>query len=327
MECSVYGVDLNRIGAVSTWVSMLWQEEYNTMGMFQLEMQQRDGLLELFQPGRYCGIPESDTLMVLNSVQARRGSIVVSGCPATQILAERISTETISEENAEEALRRLVANMEPWPCVSLGRAAGLPDIFPAQKSDASILGYCEKVTQQGEIGFRLRHDKKAKLLLFECYKPPENPNARYSPDYGNVGDVDYSISHSALKNVAVVAGAGEGDARVIVYAGRTDLTGADRREMYVDARNIQPEDGETDMDYRARLVRYGEEKLIGQTEILNLKFSIDDDRAKLGDIIFCRFPALGLQAKVRIIGITRKSQKNTTKLTATVGTPIIIRRF
>lgn len=327
MECNVYGINLNRIGSIFTWVSMLWTEGYNTLGTFQLELQQTPGALELFQPDRYCGIPESETLMLIKAVQVRNGSVIITGSPATCVLSDRVSTTVISNELAELALRGLVQSMDPWPCVELGKLQGLTDVFLPQKSDATILAYCEQIAQACDMGFRMRHDKAAKKLLFECYKPAENPNARYSSDYGNAGDLQYGWSAANYKNVAVVAGAGEGDARVTVYAGATASAGEQRREMYVDARQEQPEEGETDAEYQARLVAFGEEKLIAKTEIETLKFTIDDERAKLGDIVFCRFPEIGIQAKVRVVGLSRKSQNNGTSVTASLGTPIIIRRY
>ena len=47
--------------------------------------------------------------------------------------------------------------------------------------------------------------------------------------------------------MAVVQGAGEGANRATVTVGLTDATGADRRELYVDARDVQPDEekGET----------------------------------------------------------------------------------
>lgn len=327
MECNVYDTDLNRVGSIFTWVSMLWTEGYNTLGTFQLELQQTSDILDLFVLDRYCGIPESDTLMLIKSVQVSDGTVIVTGFPATRILSDRVSTTVISNTNAEGAMRGLVESMDAWPRIELGTLKGLTDKFTPQKSDATILEYCEQISQFCDIGFRMRHDKAAKKLLFECYKPEENPNARYSSDYGNAGDLQYGISDANYKNVAVVAGAGEGDARITVYAGATDTTGIDRREMYIDARQEQPEDGETDADYQARLVALGEEKLIAQTKIETIKFTIDDERAKLGDIVLCRFPEIGIQAKVRVVGISRKSQNNGTTVTASLGTPIIIRRY
>lgn len=327
MECNIYDIDLNRVGVLNTWVSMVWEESYNSDGSFQIEVQQTESVTKLLQVDRYAGIKESNTLMVIKAVQISDGKVIASGYPALWVLSDRVSTAVVSNTNAESALRSLVSEMNQWPHIELGKSAGLTDVFTAQKSDASLLEYCQVIAQAVDMGVRLRHDRKQKKLLFECYKPAVNANVRFSTAYGNMGDLEYSSSTASLKNVAIVAGAGEGDARVTVEAGETSKTGADRREMYVDARNEQPEDGESDEDYRARLVRYGEEKLVGQVKIENFSFTIDDERAKLGDIVTCNSPEIGVKLQVRITGIRRTTQNNGTTVEASVGTPIILRRW
>lgn len=327
MECNVYDLNLNRVGVLTTWVSMVWDESYNSGGSFQLEAQQTDAVAQLLRPDRYAGIAESQTLMLIKAVQISDGKIVASGYPADIIFGDRVSTAVVSNTNAEAALRSLVSSMQPWPAVELGESAGLTDTFAAEKSDASLREYMQIIAQAVDMGFRLRHDKKAKKLLFECYKPGLNTNARYSTMYGNMGELEYSVSTASLKNVAVVAGAGEGDARVTVTAGDTASTGADRREMYVDARQEQPVGGESDADYKARLVRFGEEKLVGQVKIENFSFVLDDDKAKLGDIVTCIVPEIGVKLQVRITGVKRMSQSNSTTVEVSVGTPIILRRW
>lgn len=327
MECNIYDLELNRIGVLSTWVSMVWEERYNTDGSFQIEVQQTEEAAKLLKEDRYAGIKESSTLMIIKAVRISDGKIIASGYPALWVLSDRVSTAVVSNENVESALRSLVSAMDPWPRLELGESAGLTDVFTAEKSDASLLEYCQVIAQAVDIGVRLRHDKKSKKLLFECYKPYVNANARYSTAYGNMGNLEYSSSTASLKNVAIVAGAGEGDARITVQAGATSTTGAERREMYVDARNEQPKDGESDEYYRARLVRYGEEKLVGQVRIENFSFVLDDERASLGDIVTCNVPEIGVKLQVRITGIRRTSQNNGTSVEASVGTPIILRRW
>ena len=61
-----------------------------------------------------------------------------------------------------------------------------------------------------------------------------------------------------------VQGAGEGDERATVWVGDVNATGSDRREMYVDARDVQPEDGETStsQSYLEKLADRGGEKLL-----------------------------------------------------------------
>ena len=132
MTVSVYNLRLERIGVIETWVSLVWQECYNTEGSFQLEVRQRSDLLPLLQEEYYCGLTGHDTLMVLKSVQIKDGAIVVNGFPATHILDDRVSTDVVSNENAEAAMRRLFAAMAPYPCLELGEVAGRK-IYPANQ--------------------------------------------------------------------------------------------------------------------------------------------------------------------------------------------------
>ena len=126
--------------------------------------------------------------------------------------------------------------------------------------------------------------------------------------------------------MAIVAGGGEGESRITVEAGKTELHGADRREMYVDARNLQQEEGESYEEYLQRLIRSGEEKLVGQISIENFKFEIDPQDVQVGDIVTCIIPELNVKLKARVVGITRTSQQNTETVEASIGNPIIIRR-
>lgn len=85
----------------------------------------------------------------------------------------------------------------------------------------------------------------AKKLLFEVWRPTADPNNRFSTKWGSLREAAWAFGDGSYANVALVLGAGEGKDRAMVWAGDTEAEGAQRREMIVDARDIQPEDGET----------------------------------------------------------------------------------
>ena len=269
--------------------------------------------------------PDSDDVMVILSVQTKDRKVVATGAPATCILARRISTTVISNTNAETAMRNLVSNMTAWTNLELGASAGLTDTYAAQISDRSILEYCENIAEACDMGFKIvRNGNK---LQFVCYKPTLNINAKFAEEYGNVGNIEHTVSDANYYNVARVAGEGEGSSRVTVWAGNTSATGVDRLEMYVDARDIQKQSGETDAQYQARLVARGNQKLIEQAQIDLVSFDIDDDTVQLGDIVTVRLTNLGLAYQVRVTGITETSEKNRTRKTIEVGEPIFRRKM
>lgn len=326
---NVYDKDLNRIGTIETWVSLLWQEGYNTVGTFVIECQQTKNVAELLKVGNYIGRGDFKTLCLIRGKEVRNHLIVASGFPAVDILRERVSTTVISNQNAEESMRSLVANMSPWECVEVGELAGITERFERQISDKTILQYCEEIAEEIDAGFKLRFDKANKKLLFEVYKPVKNENLVFATKFGNLAEIIYSETDNQFKNVAVVAGAGEGDARITVTVGDLTATGVARREMYVDARNIQPKEEETEEAYKIRLENQGLEKLAAQIKIENLSAEINSDdfgkRYNLGDVVTCILDDLGVKLDTRIIGFSYTSQNNQTVTELEFGKPIIRR--
>lgn len=324
MECNVYDTALARVGAVYTWISMVWEESYNSEGSFALEMQLEEGLAELFRPGRYCGMPGKDTLMLIQSVMIRENTVLVGGVPAAELLKHRVVTESILGKNTEAALLGLVGKMAPWENVTAGEASGLTGTVTAEPDGGTVWDYCQTATEAADMGFGLFFDREQRKLVFRCYRPGEDANQKYSSRYGNAGNVSFSVSEAGYKNVAAVRGEYITGTPVTVYTGNTELSGSARREMYLKGESQTTEES---MDaYQARLAAMGEAKLLEQIRVKSLTFDIDDEKIPLGGMVRCDFPELNLRAKVRIIGVTETSEQNGTVRTARLGTPVIMRR-
>lgn len=329
---NVYDEELNRIGTIETWISLVWDEEYRNEGRFQLEIWHSAQAALLLREDVFCGIQESRTLAVITGVVAEGKKLIYSGTMAIGMLKDRTSTRRVFAENAENALREIVGGMEAYPPIELGVSAGLEDIFAPEIQDFHVLEYARQIAAETGIGFILTHDKAGKRLLFECYKPEENPNARYATAYGNLGDIKYSRSCAEYKNVAVIVNTYSetkdgvtSENRIVLYAGATETTGAERREMMVKL-SSRPEKDETDEDFRARLIAEGEAALIEHARIENIQFEVSDERAQLGDVITALLPELNAKAKVRVIGVSITSQNNKTTREISVGTPILLRK-
>lgn len=120
-------------------------------------------------------------------------------------------------------------------------------------------------------------------------------------------------------------GAGEGSARATVWVGDVDTTGSDRREMYIDARDIQPDEdkGETTTSesYLQRLADRGGQKLLAQLRTGSIEFDVDDDALQVGDVLSASLPQLGYTAMVRVADIITQSQDSGTTRTIRLGTP------
>lgn len=110
----------------------------------------------------------------------------------------------------------------------------------------------------------------------------------------------------------------------MVWAGDTEAEGAERREMIVDARDIQPEDGETNTSdsYLKKLADRGASKLLEQLRTGSIEMTLDADGLEPGDVCCCFLPDLGYKATVRVADIIIQSQTDGTTRAARLGTPV-----
>ena len=134
---------LARLGRVEVWVSLYWDEPYNTEGEFTLEVRPTEENLSLLREGRWLRRNDSDVPMRIchRSNENQDSNLVVTGFPGTWIFTKRAGTSIVKNENAEQAMRRLVNAMQPWPKLELGAAVGFDTTYTAQTSGGSIMDY------------------------------------------------------------------------------------------------------------------------------------------------------------------------------------------
>ena len=165
------------------------------------------------------------------------------------------------------------------------------------------------------------------IIMFLPSKPEADPNRILSERYGSLKIDAITLSTENKKNHAIVLGEGEGEARVRVDV---DLSaGEQKRSMFVDARDILREEGETDDSYNARLAARGYEKLLEQkgtwTCAMNPLPQEFGTLYDLGDIITVLLPDYDLRLQSRLTRFTQQSQNNVIDTILEVGTITILR--
>lgn len=328
MIVSFYDKNLELITVISRWVSLLGVNTYNSMGAFTLELRSNSNISQLMKDFFYCTIDNDDeNPYIVMSVQSVDGNVVFTGFPCTYIFSKRASTTTIKNKNAEQAMKSLVDGMTPWDNLTTAPVQGLTDVFDNQISDKQVLEYLQGIAQSTDTGFKVV--KEGENLVFKCFKPSVNNNVKYATSLRNVSNLEYFKSENDYCNVAIVAGAGEGSNRITVIAAMNEKpAGTNRRELYVDARNVQPEENETTEDYKQRLKQVGLQKLTEMLKVENLHFLVkESDDVKLGDIINVSLDEFDISIQARVVEEQILNQNNTTVRTISVGTPINIRRI
>ena len=160
------------------------------------------------------------------------------------------------------------------------------------------------------------------IFNFELYKGTDrsvsqtaNPHVVFSPEFENFLASDYSFETTNYRNVALVAGEGEGKARITRSVGTA--SGLDRYEIYVDSRNTSSNDGEiTATEYANLLIAEGQETLAENVKTEIFEGTINSGRTYeynsdyfLGDIVTMR-NEFGMQKDVRIIEVIESLDEN-----------------
>lgn len=145
----------------------------------------------------------------------------------------------------------------------------------------------------------------------------------FSDEYGNLNNVMYQYNDQNYKNVAIVGGSGEGPERIYVTVGQAE--GLDRRELFVDAKDIQKEEL-TDEEYKNLLIQRGQDKLNearisesieGETGD-NIGFLYKEDY-DLGDIVMVKKKNWGIAMKRRITEIQEIYENGALTIVPTIG--------
>ena len=297
MQLIVLDKDFNTLGAVSVFTTLLWSRRYTSLGAFELYTTK--DYFELLSSGRYLYRQDAEELGVIDEVnysQDDKGKreVYAKGNFAEVLLAQRvIANRTILSDTLENVMRSLVsANAISPPLADrkienlvLGSPAGISNTFSMQITGDNLSDALYKIGNAYGISHRLRFNYQTNQLAFEVWqgkdrRDSQNVNswAIFSNDFYNIRNVTYNRCDSDYKNYAYVAGEGEGTARVVV---EVDIRSGkeERRELYVDARDLRSEDESgkkiADAKYREMLINRGKNKLAEYAKAQSVTSGID----------------------------------------------------
>lgn len=326
MKINLYDENLHRIAIIDErFVSCLWSEGYNTTENFTLELQETEEYRKKVRPDCYVGRNDRKTLMVIKTVGIADNKIIASGKQATQVLDDVAFIGTINEgSKIDSSIEKAYNGSNKFKNVEVV-SSGLSETYKHQISNKHFLNLCETMCQSEDVGFRSVRNNG--VINIEFYKPELKSNLVFSKKIGNLSIDSINISTSTFKNYAIVLGEGEGENRIRVDVDQTN--GNERRELIVDAKDIQKEENETVESYNQRLMARGAEKLLECQKVIDFVFKpFSKDfgvKYDLGDILTVLLPEYGIKLQSRVVRFTQKVQNNQTTTTIDVGNLIIKR--
>lgn len=352
MELYVFDRELNFIGLLDNFFSLQWVRRYHRAGEFELHCPLNTHTLELLQRENIIwkqGDHEAGYIKYRQLGQDAQGQevLIVKGDFLIGYLDRRIIWgQEILNTTAEVAMRTLVEKhaispvdvARAIPLLELDEPKNFDEVVDYQTSYKNLLEEIEKISNLSGLGYRIAVDLSTRKLVFQVYKgrnltagQSTNPPAIFSSEFENVLDQQYVDSLHNFRNVALVAGAGEGVDRKLITVG-TGM-GLDRFELFVDARDLREEDEEgnpiQEADYLEMLKSRGQSKLAECADLRtfeckinpfsNLRYKEDFD---LGDIVTCTGKKWGVTIDVRITEVEEVYEQDGFSLNVTFGNSI-----
>lgn len=293
IQILVFKVDDNtfeNIGEVNQYNSLIWPDKFNGYASFELWAPITDENSEYFKKGNilWCGGDNAAVIEIVKSTIDDKGTKTfnVKGRTLEMILTTRIiwGTYNASNKYASTIMYEIVNQncVNPTnisrkiPYLECAEDKQLGGKMSIQKTGGEVYDALTTIASNKDLGFNVLFRPKEKKLIFEVIagvdrtiEQSEVDPVEFSTDLEDILSSSYYTNSQDEKNVAFIQGEGDGASRVSQVSGNNELEGFNRKELYVDARDIQSEsvneDGATTTltpaEYDAALVNRGDDKL------------------------------------------------------------------
>jgi hypothetical protein len=306
--------------------TVIWTKKYWDNGDFLIIMPAGKYVPAM---GDYVTRADDDRVGVVSQIEFAGHDIRASGRFFGDVLGQRVvwSQTILSGVTAENAVRTFITQNAVSPALAarkvpglvLGPPAGFSDVIDIQRTGDNLLdvvrelcetyGYGFKVTRQG-AGFQFDVFKGTDRSTSQS----QNPYVIFSDQFDNLLSSEYLVSREHYRNVALVAGEGEGEDRKTLAVG--NASGLDRYELFVDARDLSTNSGEVpDAQYDEQLRQRGMNSLVGVTRIFDSQIIPDVNNAykrdyDIGDIVTVVNSDWEVSVDMRIIGVTENEDES-----------------
>ena len=349
MNLIVLDKNFDIVGPVSSFTSLLWTRRYYEPGAFELYCLPE--YFSVLDAGEYLYRSDRSELGVISSViyEVKTDGTRLSCCKglfAESLLDRRVIELPFNKYAAPEVISRELVRLyaiEPsdsaraMPHIVLGELKELGSKVQKQITGDRLGSACFDIEKTQELSHRLRYDHLANNLIFEVYQgldrrqsQDKNTWAVFSSSFCNVKTARYERNSADWANVAYVAGEDSGSDRKVV---EVDISkeGDQRREIYVDARDLQSADDAgntlyTEDEYRSLLYQRGLEKLSEHELIESVDSEIDPyanlvylKDFDLGDLVTFRHPEFGIEVDKRITEVREVLEGAAMQLDITFG--------
>lgn len=341
MDLYILNKDRELIDIIDNAESVIWTNRYNTPGDFEIYIRVTHRVIESLAIGNFVTRVDDDMVGIIEKIElttdVENGDyFTVTGRDAKSLLGRRVIWhQTILSGTVEDGIRKLINENVISPTKEtrkisnfiLGGKLNLTATISQQFTGDNLLDAISSICEAFNLGFKVTLENNN--FVFKLYAGTDRtenqtavPWIVFSSDFDNIANTTYSYDDTNYKNVALVAGEGEGLARKMQAVG--DSSGLNRYEIFVDARDLSTNDGEiSSADYTAQLIQRGNEGLAEtavvetfEGEIItNYTYTYKTDYF-LGDLVTVK-NEYGITGDVRIVEIIESEDAQGYKIVPT----------
>ena len=339
----IYDKNLSRIGILQHVDAVQWLENYQSPGEVKIDAQATEANRAMLVDGNRIYNPDTGTaarICYAESLQDDAAKLMTVRANVTSaLLGDRVVMATENVTNVEAGTYSLYAKNRRGMPIAIGTVRGYLESTEMEITWNSVLDATKRLAEISGLGFKVDFSAETKTETFTVYRGIDRSNelssdyiGYFGTDVGNIANISILEGTYNYKNVAVVAGAGEGANRVVRIVSIGNTSGENRREIYVDARDLQreyqvavptgeyDEDGNptytyethiyTDEQYNALLDARGMEKLAEHLRKLSINCDVAQNNIlygvdySLGDRVPIKLQEYGIHASARISSVT-----------------------
>lgn len=322
------------IDVIDIYESFIWTDRYSAYGDFEIYTSSSKEAIDKYKRDYYICSTHTDHVMIIDESKIESdiefgNHLTIRGMSLESLLLRRIvwkqttldgylqgqiqkllNENVISPSDTKRKIPNFIFETSTDPTITSLKVS-------AQFTGDTLYDAIKKVCDISSIGFKITLNSNNQFVFKlyagtdRSYDQTKNPYIVFSPNFENIINSNYYSTNRNLKNVALVAGEDQGTARRTVTIDDVGATGLDRRELFVDARDIssQNEDGSsmTTSQYDYLLRGRGYENLAGYKE--NSAFDGQVEATQLyrygedffmGDITQLE-NEYGMESKVRVV--------------------------
>lgn len=333
-----------KLAVIDDYISFIWTSRFYAVGDFELCVPVK--YASIMQPNYYIFRTDDENVGIIEKIDIQNKDdgtemIIASGRFLGAILARRIVAEQTQFNNkyVSAVISGLITDAIISPSASareisnfrLGTFGNLGEQISTQYTGTNLMDAVSELCRTYNLGFKITIDSGDFVFsLYEgkdrTYNQSANTFAIFSNTYDNLFSAEYCENHAGIINAVLVAGEGEGTDRKTVWVQPdSTLSGLNLRELYLDQRNVQSNDGEiSPEEYMAQLAGKGAEVITdyttaftGSVDFNGVKYKED---VNLGDICVIENAEWGIRVNARLVEVIESTDETGTySITPTFG--------